>query len=178
MKLVIGLGNPGNKYANTRHNVGYMVLDKLAETLGATEFKLNKQGNFLSTEVELGGERVILIKPQGFMNNSGISVLHAKNKHKSVKLSGMFVIHDDLDIKLGEYKIQLGKGPKVHNGLNDIYGKIYSKDFWHVRVGIDNRDSTLRTPGNIYVLQDFSDDEIQLTQQSIRDLIAHLMARF
>jgi len=74
----------------------------------------------------------------------------------------LYIVHDDLDIKLGEYKIQKGKGPKVHKGINSIEKALGTDDFWRVRVGVDNRDSNNRTPGEQYVLQDFTSEEKEI----------------
>ena len=157
MKLIVGLGNPGESYKNNRHNIGFMVLDEILKQrkiiweeskIGKLEYSwfVNKNG------------KIELIKPLNFMNNSGYSVVYATKKHK-LDLKDLYIVHDDLDIKLGEYKIQFGKGPKEHNGINDIQEKLGTKDFWFVRVGVDNRDSENRTLGEKYVLEDFRNDE-------------------
>ena len=116
MKLIVGLGNPGEKYERNRHNVGWLVVDEL-EKLGLKGFKL--------------------FKPGGFMNQSGVGVKQWLKKLGEVDLESLYVVHDDLDIKLGEFKISFGKGPKDHNGLKSVYEQLGSKDFWHVRLGID-----------------------------------------
>lgn len=122
MKLIVGLGNPGQKYKNNRHNVGFMVVDRLMEE-------------------KLPG--IKLLKPNSFMNRSGVAVNKYLKKWKGptlpFSLPNLYVVHDDLDIELGKFKISFGKGPKVHNGLKSIYEQLGTKDFWHVRVGIDNR---------------------------------------
>ena len=93
------------------------------------------------------------------MNDSGLFVKKLKEKYPKMQLSDLYIIHDDLDIPLGAFKIQFGKGPKVHNGLNDIYEKAGTSDFWHVRVGVDNRNPENRTEGKEYVLEDFTEEE-------------------
>ncbi|MBL7036703.1 aminoacyl-tRNA hydrolase [Candidatus Microgenomates bacterium] len=147
MKLIIGLGNPGKKYKNNRHNVGHMVVDKLVG--------------------------VKALKTDGFMNASGIFVEKQVSKYK-LHLEDLFVVFDDLDIKLGEIKIQLGKGPKDHNGLLDIYEKLGTKDFWHVRVGVENRVEDKRIPGEKYVLQDFTDEEKKVLEEVIKQICKKL----
>src|SRR3972149_1266470 len=109
MKLIVGLGNPGEGYNNNRHNVGHMVVESLKRS-------------------------------QGFMNDSGVFV-NKLVEQNMVKTSDLWVIHDDLDIPLGSYKIQKGKGPKLHNGINSIEKELASEDFWRVRVGVENRSS-------------------------------------
>src|SRR6185369_4075580 len=117
MRLFVGLGNPGKKYEKTRHNVGWLVLDSLQ--IPNTKFEVQKQFN---AEVLKIGE-TILAKPQTFMNDSGVAVSAIVNFYK-IEPDNIYVIHDDLDIKLGEYKIQKGKGPKQHNGILSIEEKL------------------------------------------------------
>jgi peptidyl-tRNA hydrolase, PTH1 family len=152
MKLVVGLGNPGKKYQGTRHNVGFEVVDRLVGVVDEAE--------------------VELVKPETFMNKSGRAV--GKLMRKSGReLDELFVVHDDLDIKLGKYKIQKGKGPKTHKGLESIYRALGSRDFWHVRVGIENRKKVVPykvgplLTGEGYVLQKFNDRERQVIDKVV-----------
>jgi len=172
MKLIVGLGNPGRKYAGTRHNVGFMVVDKLA---GDVAWKESKGSGAEVFWMEFEGEKVELMKPQKFMNESGGAVARAKKKHPNLEISDIYIVHDDLDIPLGKFKIQKGRGPKVHNGLQSIYERV-GKDFWHVRVGIDNR-STIndqRSNGHKYVLQKFNDEEKKIIDEVIAELVVRL----
>ncbi len=147
MKLIVGLGNPGQKYKNNRHNVGFMVIDEL---------------------VRLSLADVVLFKPSKFMNRSGVEVKKVLKRFQVSNRECLFVVHDDLDIELGKFKISFGKGPKVHNGLNSIYELLGSKDFWHVRIGIDNRLKTgFRGTGEDYVLQNFKPEEKEKVQTVI-----------
>ena len=153
MKLVVGLGNPGEAHANNRHNVGFMVVDKIAE--------FRSQNSEIRWETKFEGlickfERVLLVKPQMFMNRSGEVVTKIANFYK-VTIDDLVVIHDDLDIRLGEYKIQKGVGPKVHNGLTSVEERLGTADFWRLRIGVDNRiqNSEFRIQGEDYVLADF-----------------------
>ncbi len=138
MKLIIGLGNPGEKHKNNRHNAGYMFVDEL------------KKINF--------PQNIVAVKSGSFMNDSGVFVSKYLKSHP-LPPKDLYVVHDDLDIPLGSYKITFAKGPKNHNGLNSIYDKLGTHDFWHVRVGVDNRDPENRETGEEYVLGDFSDEE-------------------
>lgn len=94
------------------------------------------------------------------MNSSGEAVNKLANYYSLVP-SALFVAHDDLDLPLGEYKIQKGVGPKLHNGINSIEQTLGSSDFWRIRIGVDNRDPNNRIPGEDYVLQDFSKEEME-----------------
>lgn len=174
MKLIVGLGNPGKKYLNTRHNVGFVVVDKLVEQLRVAghEFRENwkesKSGNLLYIRA---GNNIEIIKPQTFVNDSGESVMAVRRKHQNLEVEDIFVVHDDLDIRLGEFKIQKGKGPRGHNGLQSIYEKLGTKNFWHVRVGIENRGSD-QVSGEDYVLEEFSSEE-QAIIAKMMDKVAH-----
>ena len=139
MKLIIGLGNPGEEYLNTRHNAGFLVAEKLQKT-----------------KLPAG---VVVRKPDTFMNESGVFVKKLVDQYK-LDPSNLYIVHDDLDIPLGSYKIQLGVGPKDHNGVNSVESELGTKDFWRVRIGIDNRQPDDRIPGEEYTLQDFTETEI------------------
>lgn len=153
MKLIIGLGNPGKKYCNNRHNAGYMVIDALN-----------------SGDLPKG---VIAKKTNVYMNNSGEDVKKFVRFYK-VSRDELYIIHDDLDIPLGQYKIQFGKGPKVHNGVNSVEEALGETDFWRVRVGVDNRDPESRIPGEQYVLQDFTIGERKILADAMKNIVADL----
>lgn len=153
MQLIIGLGNPGQDYLKTRHNAGHMVCDSLQKIKLPTG--------------------TIVKKTDTFMNESGEFVLNAVKKYK-IELNNLYVIHDDLDIKLGEYKIQFARGPKDHNGLASIDASLGSSEYWHVRVGVDNRPLDGRPMGEEYVLQNFSDEEFSQLSNTIREVCKKL----
>jgi PTH1 family peptidyl-tRNA hydrolase len=156
MKLVIGLGNPEAKYKNTRHNAGYILIDSIKkEESIKKKFKVSKSDSS--------------------MNNSGDFVLKLTRRY-SLDPNHLYIAHDDLDLKLGEFKIQFGKGPKDHNGLNDIYNKLGTKDFWHIRIGIDARtsDKESRTRGIDYVLEDFTNEERDILDRTIQEICKKL----
>lgn len=164
MKVIVGLGNPGIKYLNNRHNVGYMVIDELALVKVKPLKSVSKGLTFKA------------LKSDKFMNDSGLFIKKLKEKYPKMETSNLYVIHDDLDIPLGSFKIQFGKGPKVHNGLNDIYEKIGTSDFWHVRVGVDNRDPENRAKGDEYVLGDFTEEEKLVLDKVIKQICNQLVA--
>jgi len=175
MKIVIGLGNPGLKYQATRHNAGFLVVDELA----ANDAVWHRQGASLSTQILLtlpngSPEKIILIKPQTFMNRSGAIVQTLKKKYPKTGLGDWYVIYDDLDIALGQFKIEFGHGPKQHNGLTSLYEQLGTNQFWHVRVGVDYRHGLRQISGSDYVLQNFSPDEKDIfalvKTQAVREL--------
>lgn len=155
MKLLIGLGNPDKKYANNRHNVGYLLVDK---------FWSRGQSSLIAKQSNV------------FMNDSGTTVKKLVDQY-SLDLNNLYIAHDDLDIKLGEYKIQFGRGPKDHNGIKDIEDKLGTSEFWRVRIGIDNRgDPTSRkaSRGEEYVLEDFTKYEREVIDKVIDEICKKL----
>lgn len=170
MQILVGLGNPGPEYAQTRHNVGFLVLDELALRLKLT-FQHDKNAEALVAK----SSELVLIKPQTFMNDSGRSVRSWISYYEKQLLSDSFpqlgVIYDDLDIPLGSWKWQFGSGPKAHNGVNSIVAHLKTDQFWHGRVGTENREQhRVSIPSAEYVLQPFFGDE----QQQIKDVITAL----
>lgn len=161
MIVIVGLGNVGEKYRNTRHNVGFMLVDYLAKQAGV-EFE--GQNKFFSEIAK--AEEVVFVRPQTMMNSSGKAV-SAVVSFYSIEHESLYVVHDDLDLPLGEYKIQFDKGPKIHNGVNSIEETLGSSLFWRVRIGVDNRDPQNRTPGEVYVLQNFTTDELSVINNVI-----------
>jgi peptidyl-tRNA hydrolase, PTH1 family len=149
--LVVGLGNPGPGYAGNRHNVGAMVLDVLADRLGG-RFKAHKSGGDV-VEARLAGARVVLSKPQSFMNVSGPPVAKLARFFK-IDPADVIVVHDELDLPPATIRVKLGGGEGGHNGLRSISASLGTKDYLRVRFGIG------RPPGRMdpadYVLKDFS----------------------
>ena len=132
--LVAGLGNPGDRYANTRHNLGRMVVDELARTDGERFKKIR----FLPAElaqIHEAGEQVLLVKSTHFMNESGPSYAGVAKK-RDVELDRVIAVHDELDIEAGALRVKLGGGTAGHNGLRSLERSLRSKEFLRVRVGI------------------------------------------
>ena len=170
MKLVVGLGNPGKNYEKNRHNVGFMLVNKIGHFFEDGRWVMEKRWE---AEVMRVGE-MILIKPTTFMNDSGRAVRKVKDYFK-IKDDDVWVAHDDLDIVLGEYKIQKGKGPKIHNGLKSVEDSLAGKDFWRVRVGVDGRGGKRRETGEEYVLKDFGKKESLLVEKVMDDLMGEMV---
>lgn len=183
MKLVIGIGNPEKKYSKTRHNVGFMALDAIASSVNGGRWIVNRK---LGCSLFTVHESIIIAKPMIFMNSSGIAVKKLTTYYK-LHTTDLYIIHDDLDISLGSYKIQFGKGPRNHNGLLSIYEKLGTRDFWHVRIGIENREFsqitnhrspvTSRLSGETYVLQPFKEDEFEILNGVIDKVTVDLRDR-
>ncbi|RLA33579.1 MAG: aminoacyl-tRNA hydrolase [Gammaproteobacteria bacterium] len=132
--LVVGLGNPGNGYAETRHNVGFWFVDRLAES-GDARFRSESRFHGEIAELTVDGERLRLLKPATFMNLSGQAVA-AMARFYRVPAESILVVHDDLDLPAGEVRVKVGGGHGGHNGLRDIVSRLGSRDFVRLRFGI------------------------------------------
>jgi PTH1 family peptidyl-tRNA hydrolase len=172
MKLIVGLGNPGDKYKLNRHNVGFLFANYLLEALNmrleTSHFEVNKvsfkHDKYLLSEIARIPAtnklpELLLAKPLTFMNKSGEAVRKIVNHYKIQPSQSLIVIHDDLDIPFGKFKIQ-NQGPKQHNGLTDIQNKLQTMDFLRVRIGVDARPAENRMNGEAYVLQNFAPEEL------------------
>ncbi|MDO8611051.1 MAG: aminoacyl-tRNA hydrolase [bacterium] len=162
MKVFIGLGNPGEKYQHNRHNVGFMFVDFLAQSISKKQeviFKDNK--TIRASYFEL--KNLLFVKPQTYMNKSGEAVQQVMQKYK-LKKENLIIVHDDLDIPLGKFKIQIGTGPKLHNGLESIENHLGIKDFLRVRIGVDARTKEYWPDGESYALSDFITEEKETLQ--------------
>jgi len=155
VKLVVGLGNPGSRYQWTRHNAGFMVLDRLSHLAGIPVTKKGSSG--LTGEGFWFGHRLILLKPQTFMNLSGRSVAEMARFYK-ISSEEIIVVHDDLDIPFGQVRLKKGGGHGGHNGLRSIFSDIGTGDFLRLRIGIGRP-----ARGDVvdYVLHPFSANEMQ-----------------
>ena len=161
MGLLVGLGNPGSRYARTRHNIGFMVLDALADDLGLT-FREKEEYRVIDGSME--NERIIFMEPLTFMNRSGIAVRKISDKH-AVPPEKIIVIHDDLDLPAGKLKIRKKGSSGGHKGIESVIQNLGTRDFIRVKIGI-GRDPLI--PSETFVLSKFRRDEIPL----IRDAVA------
>ncbi|OGD53725.1 hypothetical protein A3J78_00695 [Candidatus Beckwithbacteria bacterium RBG_13_35_6] len=190
MKVIIGLGNPGETYRNTRHNVGFMTVELIMQKLkikmqndpttsrcGADNLKFKNNSKFKAEICKTGN--ILLVKPQTFMNKSGGAVAKILRYYDIKTLRNLHVVHDDLDIKLGENKIQFGKGPKLHKGITSIEQQLKTKDFWRVRIGVENRGEPRLTQdasaGKDYVLQNFTSQENIILEKVIAEVSSKLL---
>ena len=166
VKLVIGLGNPGSEYNNTRHNIGFMYLDYLYGDC----FKKNIKFNALEYETIINNEKVIFIKPLSYMNLSGEVVIKYVNFYK-INIDDVLVIQDDMDMDIGRYKLLFNHGDGGHNGIKDINNKLNSKRYLRLKIGISKRsDIDIKN----FVLGKFSNDELKIVNDifnNLRELI-------
>ena len=160
MKLVVGLGNPGDKYDGTRHNIGFMLLDKYING-----FTLNKKFNAYEKVINYGDEKVLFIKPLSFMNLSGEVVKRYIDYYK-INISDLYVIQDDLDMDIGKIKVCYNHNSGGHNGIKNIIECIGSKSFVRIKIGIGRSTNDIID----YVLTKFSKDDYNTLNNSFEKL--------
>lgn len=164
MKLIVGLGNPGREYNNTRHNIGFMCIDKIAEHF-KLDFSLNKfNGSY--AQINYKGEKIILLKPEKYMNLSGEVIRDFVNYFK-IDIEDILIICDDLDTKVGTYRLRYKGSSGGHNGLKNIELNLHTKDYKRIKVGISN-NKTIDTKD--YVLGKFTKEEIDLINPIINKM--------
>lgn len=161
MSIIIGLGNIGQEYANTRHNIGFDVADLLAKTLSVTFAP--RKGPFVVAEGLHRGRSVVLVKPTTYMNRSGTAVKKILGQHKA-SIEDILVIYDDLNLPLGEIKLKNQGSAGGHNGISDIIAELESRDFARLRFGIGNNFA--RGKQVDFVLSPFNMDELEIVEQA------------
>lgn len=162
MFAIIGLGNPGDKYVGTRHNAGYMAIDVLAKELDISVDRMRHKA--LIGEGMIEGEKVILAKPQTFMNLSGEAVLAIKNFYK-IENSHIIVIYDDIDIDIGKIRVRRSGSAGSHNGMKSIIGMLKEQDFPRIRVGIGTPPEYMDLVG--YVMSKFHGNELENIMEAV-----------
>ena len=170
--LIAGLGNPGSKYENTRHNVGFQVVDALARRFGSSLSA--EKWDALHCRLTIAGKRIYLLKPQCFMNRSGSPVAHFADFFKIPK-DRILIIHDDLDMHPGRLKLVATGGPGGHNGIRSIIQSLGSKDFHRLKIGIGRpgqNDIHADIPVERFVLASMSGPEQQILDTRMDDLLA------
>ena len=153
MQLIVGLGNPGKKYQYTRHNIGYMAIENIISE--QQDYKIKNKFNSIIYEVIIDNNKIILVKPETYMNNSGDAVYQIANFYK-INSKDIFVLHDELDIPFGKIRIKIGGGNAGHNGLKSITNKI-NNNYTRVRLGIGHPGK--KEMVNSHVMGNFSGPE-------------------
>ena len=154
IKAIIGLGNPGSQYVYTRHNIGFKVVDALAQQY---HVQWIQKENMMLAEISIDGSKILLIQPQTYMNNSG-RVMNYLSK-QGIKAENTFVVHDELEKKFGSLIIKQGGSHKGHNGLKSIIS-VAGLDFWRLRFGIDRPEHKEEVPQ--YVLANFKEPQLDV----------------
>ncbi len=167
MKLIVGLGNTGEKFEGTRHNIGRDIVSSTRTSAGAAEFRLEKKWNALVAEGRLGGEKTVFLLPETFVNKSGAAVAPAARFYK-VRPRDIFLIHDDADILLGRAKLSFGSGAAGHKGVESVMRSLKTKELWRFRIGIGGKRDI---PAEKIVLRKFSPDERRIMKKIIKRTI-------
>ncbi len=169
MKIIVGLGNPGKEYEKTRHNAGAMCVDLLREKLNLPEFKIQKKFNALISEGAYENEKIILAKPQTFMNLSGESVQKLVNFY-NCPMENLIVIYDDVDLPLGEIRVRPDGSSGSHNGMKSVTQALSSTAFPRVRIGIESRGAESPKEQDIssFVLNSFTKTEFATFKTSLQ----------
>lgn len=162
VKMIIGLGNPGKEYEETRHNIGFKVVELFAERRGLRLDKYKDQA--LSSEFSHGGNKVLVVKPQTFMNLSGQAVGSIARWHK-IKPAEMLVVYDDLDLPVGKLRIRATGGAGGHNGIKSLIAHLHTEDFPRIRVGVGRPPAGVEVTD--YVLSSFLPAERELINQTV-----------
>ncbi|NCC70464.1 aminoacyl-tRNA hydrolase [bacterium] len=174
MKAIIGLGNPEIKYNKTRHNIGFFILDNFFENNSEyfTVFKEDKKIKALISEGSLNKEKVILLKPLTYMNNSGESVFLLK-KYFNLNNNDILVIQDDKDLEFPKIRLKNNSGSGGHNGIKSIIEKISGKDFRRIKIGIKN-DNISKMDTSNFVLSKFSENELSILNENMSEILKNI----
>ena len=160
MKVIVGLGNIGKEYENTRHNVGFMFADYYIKDVLKKELNYKKRDNYYYQEINVNGEKLVIIKPTTYMNLSGEAIAKVKNWYK-VENEDVVVVYDDVDLKIGDFRYRESGSAGTHNGMKNILSILKTENLKRLRIGIENRENK-----NIqlmdYVLSKFSKEEIEV----------------
>lgn len=174
--LIAGLGNPGPKYRATRHNAGFIAVDRLAKELNAA-FKIDKKRLSQIAEGGIERQKIVIAKPQTFMNESGRAVEKLLARFR-ISPNKLIVIHDEIDLPFGKIRFSQGSGAAGHKGILSIMAKI-GKDFLRIRLGIESRQNRLQIPTEDFVLQNFSAKELKtLNREIFAEVLEEIKRRF
>jgi peptidyl-tRNA hydrolase, PTH1 family len=173
MIVIIGLGNPGKQYENTRHNTGFFLLDKIWKDGDFSGFESNNKFNAEISKGKWEGREITLFKPQTFMNLSGTAV---KSFLEFFKLTAddILVIHDDADISLGQYKIAADSSSAGHRGVENLIDSLGTQKFKRIRVGIANPDLRTKISPEDFVLQKFPEEELEIMEKTAKDILTEV----
>lgn len=165
MLIIVGLGNPDKKYQKTRHNLGFLATEELQGELDFPDFVFSKKFNAEISEGVFGGKKIILAKPQTFMNNSGTSVKKLISSFK-LQASSLWVIHDDIDLPLGKIRIVKNRGAGGHKGVESVIKELKTKNFVRFRFGIQPKNGKPKNPEK-FVLERFHKEEEKIVKEAV-----------
>jgi len=173
MKIFVGLGNPGAEYAKTKHNVGFMLADKLAEKLASDNWR--EKFNALVAETFFNGEKILIVKPQTFMNLSGEAVAPIANFYK-ICAEDLIVAHDDMDLPLGKIRLRPKGSGGGHHGIESIIKNLGEQNFPRVRIGVGRPPQNWTV--NHHVLSPFNQDDAEIISKTVAELVPAVLCIF
>lgn len=165
MKIIVGLGNPGEKYTKTRHNAGFLAVDHFLKDQETISCESKFQG--IICEVHFHSTKTFFVKPKTFMNNSGLAVREIGKFYKIDIARDLMVIHDEIDLPFGTIKTTNSSRAAGHNGVQSIIDELGTQDFHRIRIGIEGRDSRDEFPTHDYVLSQFTPEELKTLEKTI-----------
>lgn len=158
--IIVGLGNPGAQYARNRHNAGKIVVEEMARTYDQSPWREDPKRLMSYKKIHVQEGSYVFVLPNSYMNVSGRVVASALT-YFDTDVRDLYIVHDDLDLTLGAWKLEFARGPKQHNGIISIEESLKTDQFYRMRIGVDQRDPLNRIDGETYVLQDFANDEYE-----------------
>ncbi|MDR3642042.1 MAG: aminoacyl-tRNA hydrolase [Candidatus Doudnabacteria bacterium] len=168
MKLIVGLGNPGEKYKNTRHNAGFLAIDYiLVDGDGLIDAKPSHEFKSEMFSVGRDGNKIIFLKPQTYMNDSGQALKVICNFYKMDLAKDLLVVHDDTDLPFGEIRMTDSSSSAGHNGVQSIIDNLGTQDFHRIRIGVESRTARQDLPTDVFVLQNFGGEELEKLQSEV-----------
>lgn len=179
MKLIVGLGNPGDKYERTRHNAGFLAIDYILNTVD--RFMTARKSHEFKSELytwQGAGQKFLFLKPQTYMNDSGQALKVVCNFYKMNLAQDLLVIHDEVDFPLGTVKLTESSSDAGHNGIKSIIENLGTQDFHRVRIGVETRPSRADMPTDSFVLQEFTDEEITKLKTEVLPQVRQEVEKF
>ena len=173
MKIICGLGNPGEKYAGTRHNAGFIFLDYLASTMNFPEFREKRDWKAMVSEKGQGEDKVVLVKPLTFMNLSGETLQKVMSFYKATPAE-LLLVYDDVDLPLGTFRYREKGSAGTHNGMRSVIACIGTEDFPRLRLGIESREEGSKMPLDAFVLAHFTGEESKIFENVIKEALLKL----
>jgi PTH1 family peptidyl-tRNA hydrolase len=178
MKIIVGLGNPGEKYKNTRHNAGFLAVDYILNNDGFMDAKPSHEFKSEMYSWGSGDSKLIFLKPQTYMNDSGQALKVICNFYKLDLSKDLLIIHDEVDLPFDTIRLTESSSAAGHNGVQSIIDNIGTQDFHRIRIGVETRASREELPTDAFVLQNFSDEELNKLQTEIFPKVEEEIKKF
>ena len=176
MKIVTGLGNPGSSYEHNRHNAGFLALDFYLRNKSVIDCASRFEAKIC--ELHSGDNKIFFVKPQTFMNHSGKALKQIADFYKVVPSKDLLILHDEVDLPLGTVRSAFDSSSAGHNGVQDIFNWFGTESIHRIRIGVESRTDKTQLPTDAFVLQNFSDQELQVLRAEVFPTIDGLIEHF